>query len=316
MLGGISKLGGTNAEQLLTKVAGIDNAVWRVAAAAGVKIGSEVTEEITALLTAITTGIVEGRDIASYSSKNIKALVEQSKEQIKADGEKALQSGKMPDDAHLEIMELNSAQYAANADAANPTAAQTTVEPVQSPTERDIINTTQLWTQQPNEAAGIQSEEVQMVNIDDVDGSSQQESEHGAIVTAFNIDEIRPQLKTESNTAFFWSGNTDGVGGAKVAADIASTKNGVTLESLIDSKGISMPIWDLSDQSSVKAWDMASAAYAEQVVGEVRAIVGAKLRPGNIWENVELPRLKANPNVTRIIIIDPKTGIETTIFER
>ena len=196
------------------------------------------------------------------------------------------------------------------------TSSQTTVKPVQSPTERDIINTTQLWTQQLNEAAGIQPDEVQVVNIDDVDGSSQQESEHGAIVTAFNIDEIRPQLKTESNTAFFWSGNTDGVGGAKVAADIASTKNGVTLESLIDSKGISMPIWDLSDQSSVKAWDMASAAYAEQVVGEVRAIVGAKLRPGNIWENVELPRLKANPNVTRIIIIDPKTGIETTIFER
>mgnify|MGYP003300468029 CR=1 FL=1 len=73
--------------QLLTKVAGIDNAILRVAAAAGVKIGSEVTEEelqlfleplyrtlvfgedysapameeilYTALLTAITTTIVE-----------------------------------------------------------------------------------------------------------------------------------------------------------------------------------------------------------------------------------------------------------------
>ena len=71
----------------------------------------------------------------------------------------------------------------------------------------------------------------------------------------FNIDEIRPQLKTEPNTAFLGSGRTDGV-------------------------------------------------------------VGAELRPGNIWENVELPRLIKNPNVTKITIIDSKTGIEIVIFER
>lgn len=45
-------------------------------------------------------------------------------------------------------------------------------------------------------------------------------------------------------------------------------------------------------------------------------MVGDELRPGNIWENVELPRLKNNPNVTRIIIIDPKTKISKIIFER
>ena len=42
--------------------------------------------------------------------------------------------------------------------ATNPiqqTSTQTTVESVQPLTERDIINTTQLWTQQLNEAAGI-----------------------------------------------------------------------------------------------------------------------------------------------------------------
>jgi len=134
-LGGIEKLGGMSAEQLLTKVAGIDNAILRVAAAAGIKLGSEVAEEelqlfleplyrtlvfgedysapaleeilYTALLTVTTTIIVEGGNIASYSDNDIKALVEQSKEQIKEDGEKDLQSGEMPDDAHLEIMELN-----------------------------------------------------------------------------------------------------------------------------------------------------------------------------------------------------------------
>ncbi len=87
--GGISKLGGISTDQLLTKVATIDNALLRVAAAAGVKIGSEVAEEelqlfleplyrtlvfgedysapameeilYTALLTAITTAVIEGK---------------------------------------------------------------------------------------------------------------------------------------------------------------------------------------------------------------------------------------------------------------
>jgi hypothetical protein len=77
-----------------------------------------------------------------------------------------------------------------------------------------------------------------------------------------------------------------------------------------------MPEWDFNKPDSMKAWDVASGVYAEQVSGEVRAVVGSKLREGNIWENVELPRLRNNPNVTQITTIDPKTGIEKTIFER
>lgn len=56
--------------------------------------------------------------------------------------------------------------------------------------------------------------------------------------------------------------------------------------------------------------------YAEQVYGEVRAVVGKNLRKGNVWENVELPRLKLNPNVTKIITIDPVTKVEIVVFER
>ncbi|HEM4129671.1 TPA: hypothetical protein U1W61_001387 [Streptococcus suis] len=44
--------------------------------------------------------------------------------------------------------------------------------------------------------------------------------------------------------------------------------------------------------------------------------MGSELREGNIWENIELPRLKNNPKVTKITTIDPKTGLETVIFER
>ena len=71
-----------------------------------------------------------------------------------------------------------------------------------------------------------------------------------------------------------------------------------------------MPEWDFNTPSSVTAWEEASNVYAEQVSGEIRAVVGSELRPGNIWENIELPRLKANPNVTKTTTIDPKTGVE------
>lgn len=133
---------------------------------------------------------------------------------------------------------------------------------------------------------------------------------------AVNVEEISPLLKTEPNTAFFWSGRTNGIGGADRTAEIAKAKGGVTLESTIADKNIQMPEWDFNDPSSIKAWEDASAEYARQVSGEVRAVVGKQLREGNIWENVELPRLKNNPNVTKIITIDPETGKETVIFER
>ena len=42
--------------------------------------------------------------------------------------------------------------------------------------------------------------------------------------------------------------------------------------------------------NSGKVWEDASAEYAKQVYGEIRAVVGKELRAGNIWENVELPR--------------------------
>ena len=134
--------------------------------------------------------------------------------------------------------------------------------------------------------------------------------------TDFDVELIRGRLKTDPDTAFFWSGRTDGIGGMDVAKKIAKNKGGVTLESTIDNTNIVMPEWDFNAPSSVTAWEEASNVYAEQVSGEIRAVVGSELRPGNIWENIELPRLKANPNVTKITTIDPKTGVEKIIFER
>ena len=134
--------------------------------------------------------------------------------------------------------------------------------------------------------------------------------------TDFDVELIRGRLKTDPDTAFFWPGRTDGIGGMDVAKKIAKNKGGVTLESTIDDTNIVMPEWDFNTPSSVTAWEEASNVYAEQVSGEIRAVVGSELRPGNIWENIELPRLKANPNVTKVTTIDPKTGVEKIIFER
>ncbi len=131
-----------------------------------------------------------------------------------------------------------------------------------------------------------------------------------------NIDEVYPKLRTEKNTAYFWSGKTDGIGGQDVAADIATSRGGVTLETTVAANHIEMPIWDEDDIASIEAWELASAAYADQVSGTVRAVVGKDLRKGNVWENIELPNLKGNINVDRIITIDPKTKFETIIFER
>ena len=134
--------------------------------------------------------------------------------------------------------------------------------------------------------------------------------------TDFDVELIRGRLKTDPDTAFFWSGRTDGIGGMDVAKKIAKNKGGVTLESTIDDTNIVMPEWDFNTSSSVTVWEEASNVYAEQVSGEIRAVVGSELRPGNIWENIELPRLKVNPNVTKVTTIDPKTGVEKIIFER
>ena len=81
----------------------------------------------------------------------------------------------------------------------------TTSATVQSPTERDIIETTELWIQQINEAAGNQSEEVRMVDIDTTDESEtwnenlskkSNVSAFNEIHLAKNRDELLPNYQT------------------------------------------------------------------------------------------------------------------------
>lgn len=102
-----------------------------------------------------------------------------------------------------------------------------------------------------NEATAYDSFITSKNSIDEISSSS-----------LLDIDAIRPKLKTEPDTAFFWSGRTDGIGGAENAANIAKSRGGVTLESTIEKQKIVMPEWDFNNPSTMEAWDLTSGAYA------------------------------------------------------
>ncbi|MFJ1491377.1 RHS repeat domain-containing protein [Capnocytophaga canis] len=94
-------------------------------------------------------------------------------------------------------------------------------------------------------------------------------------------------MKTKPNTAYFWSGRTNRIGGMDVAADIAKKNGGTTLEMLIEENNIVMPEWDTNKPLNVKEWGLMSEAYAEGASGKVTGVIGDDLRPGNIWEGYE-----------------------------
>jgi hypothetical protein len=123
-----------------------------------------------------------------------------------------------------------------------------------------------------------------------------------------------PDLSTEPGKAFFWSGL--GRSGANAAAESAKQGGGTTLEMLLESRGIKMPVWDASNPTSVAAWKDASASFAQGASGDVRVVLGGNVSPTSIWQTTELPALRSNPNVTSIISVDASTGAETTIFSR
>ena len=137
----------------------------------------------------------------------------------------------------------------------------------------------------------------------------------GKVLT--NANEIKLLLKTDVSKAYFWSGRTSNGNGVKdMALEIAQGKGGTTLEGLLEKFNVIMPEWDNNNPLVVKLWEDVSGLYANQVSGEVRAVLGKNLRSGNIWETVELPRLKQNINVTKIFTIDPETKIETLLWTR
>lgn len=156
--------------------------------------------------------------------------------------------------------------------------------------------------------------DVVMGKTEGVDSTSETETLTPAQKILRNMDEIRAKLKTEPGKAFFWSGM--GLAGPTKSVEVASKLGGVTLEMMLEKAGIEMPEWNFEDAEGIQAWNAVSDAFAEQVSGDVRAVIGDQMRPGSIWETTELPRLKNNPNVTSITVVNPDTGEEKVIFTR
>ncbi len=126
---------------------------------------------------------------------------------------------------------------------------------------------------------------------------------------------LSSKLRTKADGALFWSGKTEGVRASTVSESYAQKYNSTTLESLLDKNGIEMPEWDIHNSKSVEAWEAASRDFASKASGTVRVVLGKESRPGGgVWDNVEYPALKANPKVTDIIAVDPKTGVERVLY--
>lgn len=121
----------------------------------------------------------------------------------------------------------------------------------------------------------------------------------------------------------FWSGRTeidvDGTtgtyGSGAIAAGLAEPRGATTLEMYLRDNNIAMPRWDGSPEVA-NQWGEVSRRFAESASGDVRVVLGADLRPGNVWETYEFEALRNNPNVTRIVAIDPTTGQMRLLYER
>lgn len=134
---------------------------------------------------------------------------------------------------------------------------------------------------------------------------------------------VRKALRTKKNQAVFFSGcaqyNDRGEqtkSSSEYANEYAQSNEGVTMEGLLLSAADDFPEWDFDDMDSVKSWEKASKVYAEQASGDVRVVVRKPLRENNIFEAVEFPTLKENPNITSVTMIDADTNEATEIFRR
>ena len=127
----------------------------------------------------------------------------------------------------------------------------------------------------------------------------------------FDLDSVKELFKTEPNTAFFWSGL--GENGAEIAKEVARSNGGVTLEMLMEknkqqlidagfpyNNDLDDFVFNGNDPENLKAWTDISEAYASQVSGNVRAVLGENIRSDSVWCQHEIPRLFNNDSVPYI----------------
>ncbi len=72
----------------------------------------------------------------------------------------------------------------------------------------------------------------------------------------------------------------------------------------------------VTNPMTVNAWRQASMAWANSARGNVELYLGPSPSEKSIWNQLELPALKANPAVTSITVLDRTTGQRTVLFSR
>lgn len=118
-------------------------------------------------------------------------------------------------------------------------------------------------------------------------------------------DKFSFTLKT--NTSTFWSGISDEgmYNGDLIASNCAEKMGRTTLESTLTSNDIDMPTWNVSDLSSINAWNSASSSYAMNSLGSVNAFLSQSVRSTSVWNVFERILLNINPRVTGITTFTP-----------
>ena len=127
-------------------------------------------------------------------------------------------------------------------------------------------------------------------------------------------------LSPEEDEAIFYSGCGESGGEGKkrrgadeVANEYATNSGGKTMNMLLSGEETD---WNDMDDDPSSVWEEISRVYARNAKGNVRVLVRPPLRDGNIFENIELPELKKNPNVRKVVLIDLNTGEEKEIYRR
>lgn len=169
------------------------------------------------------------------------------------------------------------------------------------------------YLQWMSRASAAAAAEVQTLKTLTSGGSSVAESKiGGAVANTESKIAGPPSFVTQADNAMFWS--KLGKNGDVVAGDVATAQGRTTLEQYAKAKGINLPEWNANDPYIKAIWQDASRQFAQGASGEVRVVLGGTPAADSTWLTVELPALKSNPNVTKIIKLDPRTKAETVIY--